>query len=101
MDRIKNENEVIPQGANLWCEVIIKEKPKTLIIDPNKPLDIDYIIVKKVGAHVTDVKEGDIILELIDKYQINHSYKLNNKTYIQIPRNVCFMITSADNMNLQ
>ena len=98
MERIKNLDEVVPQGSNIWAEVKVK-KDKSIIIDPNKPLDIDYIEVKSVGQYVTDVEPGDFILEFTEKYTPKHIYDIKGKTYIQIPRNVCFTIVKKDNFN--
>ncbi len=97
MNRIKNLDEVKVQGGELWCELVIKEN-KSIIIDPNKPLDLDYMIIKNKGIHVTDVEIGDIVLDCLKKdFDV---IKLNGKSYTKVMRNLCHIIVDSDNFKI-
>lgn len=94
MDRIKNLDEVKVQGGELWCELVIKET-KSIIIDPNKPIDLDYMVVRNKGVHVNDVELGDLILDSItENFDV---LKFGGKSYARVMRNICTIIISPDN----
>ena len=94
MDRIKDLNEVKVQGGELWCELIIKEK-KSLIIDVNDKHQIDYMIVRNIGEHVTDVEKEDVILSTNQTdFEV---VEIKGKKYTKIHRNRCIFIVDKNN----
>jgi hypothetical protein len=84
MERIKKIEELRVSEGYLLLKLYMK---KNLIVAPDspkreQPADLDYAGALVVGSHITDIKEGDIVLG----FQHGDTFKWKEEMYAIVPR---------------